>query len=104
MGLDIGLLVLGVLGLVFGIAGLMGKVRIPIKYQGRSWTAAYGRDMSVAEVILGVFWIAGTLITGFVAMEQNVRTIVLIGSLVPGLAYGAYVAVKYRKMLKDDIQ
>ena len=104
MNVDISLLVLGILDLVFGIAGLSGKTKIPVKYSGKSWSQAYGRDMAIGEIILGVLWIAATLIVGFVEMSSTVRMVILIGSLVPGLVYTFVASRKYKKMLNDNIQ
>ena len=103
MDLDITLLTLGILDLVFGIAGLSGKIRIPMKYQGKSWTKAYGRDMAIGEIILGVCWIAATLIVGFVKMSATVRAVILIVSLVPGLVYAFVSSHKYKKMLENNV-
>ncbi len=103
MELDITLLILGVLDLAFGVAGLFGKIKIPMKYQGKSWTKAYGRDMAIGDIILGVFWIAATLIVGFVEMNSTVRAVILIGSLVPGLAYALAAGRKYKKMLNNNV-
>ena len=104
MELDITLLTLGILDLVFGIGGLFGKTKIPVKYSGRSWSKAYGRDMAIGEIILGVLWIAATFIVGFVKMSSSARAAILIGSLVPGLVYGLVAGRKYSKMLKDNVQ
>lgn len=103
MQLDITLLTLGILDLVFGIGGLCGKIRIPMKYQGKSWTKAYGRDMAIGEIILGVFWIAATLIVGFVKVSSSARAAILIGSVVPGLAYALVASHKYKKMLENNV-
>ena len=104
MGLDYSLLILGLLDLAFGIAGLLGKTKIPVKYAGKSWSRACGRDMDIGEIILGVFWIAATLIVGFVKVSSGVRAAILFGSLVPGLAYALVISRKYKKMLKDGVQ
>ena len=103
MNVDISLLVLGILDLVFGIGGLCGKTKIPVKYSGKSWSQAYGRDMAIGEIILGVLWIAATLIVGFVKVSSTVRMVILIGSLIPGLVYAFVASHKYKKMLNDDI-
>ena len=104
MHLDYSLLILGLLDLAFGVAGLFGKTKIPVKYAGKSWSRAYGRDMAIGEIILGVFWVAATLIVGFVEMSSSTRADILLGSVVPGVAYGLVAGRKYRKMLKDGIQ
>ena len=75
-----------------------------MKYSGKSWSQAYGRDMAIGEIILGVLWIAATLIVGFVEMSSTVRMVILIGSLVPGLVYAFVASRKYKKMLNDNIQ
>ena len=104
MHLDYSLLILGVLDLAFGVAGLFGKVRIPVKYSGKSWSRACGRDTDIGEIILGVFWIAATLIVGFVEMSSTLRAVILFGSLVPGLVYAFVISRKYKKLLKDGVQ
>ncbi len=104
MDLDYTLLILGAMDLAFGVAGLLGKIKIPVKYSGKSWSRAYGRDMAIGEIILGVLWIAATLIVGFVEMNSTVRAVILFGSLVPGLVYAFVTGRKYKKLLKDGVQ
>ena len=102
--MDYSLLILGVMDLVIGIAGLFGKTKIPVKYSGKTWSRAYGRDMAIGEIILGVLWIAATLIVGFVDMSSTLRAVILVGSLVPGLAYAFVTGRKYKKLLKAGVQ
>ena len=90
--------------LVIGIAGLFGKTKIPVRYAGKTWSRAYGRDMAIGEIILGVLWIAATLIVGFVDMSSTLRAVILVGSLVPGLAYAFVTGRKYKKLLKAGVQ
>ena len=102
--MDYSLLILGAMDLVIGIAGLFGKTKIPVKYSGKSWSRAYGRDMAIGEIILGVLWIAATLIVGFVDMSSTLRAVILVGSLIPGLAYAFVTGRKYKKLLKAGVQ
>lgn len=99
------LLVFGIAYIIEGIFGLFGyQLIVPSKYDGFAWTKKYIQGNGVSRILLGVPW----LILFFTSVEEqfNIETLVsiLIIASLPSLAFDIWHSIKFKKILKREIE
>lgn len=102
--MDIGLLVLAVLDLGFGVLGLFGIQSVPAQYKGKSWTKDYMRSNALSEILMGVLIGIVALLTRNRTLSIPVTIVLIAVAVAPSLVWTFVSTKKYKKMLQDGIE
>lgn len=97
------ILYLGIFWTVYGVIGLFGFQVIPSKYKGYSWTRDYIRLQAKTWLMLGVPWVALSLILPALNISRGWTTIAIIVVAIPSLVYSGFIDRKYQKLVNENI-
>lgn len=99
------MLILSIVYIITGIFGLCGKQFIvPDKYDGFPWTKKYLQGNGLSWILLGVPWFILFLIPIKDRFDMITVMIILIFAALPSLAFSIYHTIKFKKILKRDIE
>ncbi len=86
----------------YGILGLFGKMNIPEKFKGYSWTKKYMRGMVIFHILIGIPWLI--LYFAFSQYDPGYGKMFLfiILTALPSLIFIIFHESKYLKLLKKD--
>ena len=93
------ILYLGIFWTVYGVIGLFGFQVIPSKYKGYSWTRDYISLQAKTWLMLGVPWVALSLILPTLNISRGLTTIAIIAVAIPSLIYSGFIDRKYQKLM-----
>lgn len=94
------LLFMGLVWLIYGVAGLLGFQNIPATHKRHSWTKRYKRALGLSWLLLSMPW----LILWGIGQHQPIRHVVLLVFLcsLPSLIYTFLIDRKYKSLLGEE--
>ena len=95
-------ILLSVIWIVYGIAGLLGFQRMPPDFYGRSWVKEYKRASGIGWLMLGVPWLIAGLVFERVALNGTLRIVILAVLALPSIVYTVRLTGKYRERADQE--
>lgn len=95
-------LILNIIWIIYGIAGLFGYQKISEKYEGYSWTVQYKQLAGIGWLILAIPSIVSNILIRIFTWPHYINLITIILSGAVSIVYSIYQEKKFSKILAAE--
>ena len=96
------LLVMSLVWILYGIAGLLGFQNIPKTHKGRSWTKRFKRERGISWLLLGCPWLALWFFCKYPATRLGSLVLLMAVCALSSLIFSFFMERKYKALLEEN--